>query len=82
MGTNMVKPRRKWCARTVYNCAAMLRVCLALFGSGYVHPDEHFQSSEIAARDVLHVTAFTPWEFGGNGTTGSMLHSSEFPPFV
>ena len=78
----MAQPRRTRCARTVYICAAVMRVCLALFGTGYVHPDEYFQSSEVAARDVLNVTTFTSWEFGGNDTTGGMLHPSEFPPFV
>lgn len=78
----MIVPKRSLNAREVYRCAVVLRVAFVFIGSGYVHPDEYFQSSEIAARDVLNVTAFTPWEFGGNSTTGILMSSVDFPPFV
>lgn len=43
--------------------AVLLRL-VALFDSGYVHPDEFFQSPEVAAHDVLGLKlAEVPWEF-------------------
>jgi phosphatidylinositol glycan class Z len=43
--------------------AVLLRFA-ALFDSGYVHPDEFFQSPEVAAHDVLGLSLVElPWEF-------------------
>jgi phosphatidylinositol glycan class Z len=36
---------------------------LAALLPGYVHPDEWFQSGEIAAAQLLRVDALVPWEF-------------------
>ena len=50
----------------LYYLLCCLRVLFAVFGNGYVHPDEHFQASEIAAADVFRLRAnetLTPWEF-------------------
>ncbi|EPY85293.1 GPI mannosyltransferase 4 [Camelus ferus] len=33
------------------------------FATGYVHPDEFFQSPEVMAEDVLGIEAARPWEF-------------------
>jgi GPI mannosyltransferase 4 len=40
----------------------ILRVAFVI-QPGYVHPDEFFQSSEVAARSVFHFDTFVPWEF-------------------
>lgn len=32
-------------------------------GTGYIHPDEFFQSPEISAQDILNLRAYRPWEF-------------------
>jgi hypothetical protein len=65
----------------IWRAGCALRVALTLLGSGYIHPDEHFQSVEIASRDIHNITAFTPWEFGG-GPDGQPLARVDFPPFV
>jgi len=36
---------------------------ISCWSSGYVHPDEFFQSYEVSARDVFGVRARIPWEF-------------------
>ena len=33
----------------LYIGLVLLRLCFALFGTGYIHPDEYFQNGEIAA---------------------------------
>ena len=46
-----------------------LRYVAYLFGilialqPSYIHPDEHFQSLEVVASQVLGVKGTTPWEF-------------------
>ncbi|KAK3271340.1 hypothetical protein CYMTET_20303 [Cymbomonas tetramitiformis] len=34
-----------------------------IFQTGYIHPDEFFQSSEVAAADVFDLCTQKPWEF-------------------
>ena len=48
----------------------MLRFLSAMFGTGYVHPDEHFQSIQPAFRDafggddaMVKTSTHIPWEF-------------------
>lgn len=48
-----------------------------VFSTGYIHPDEFFQSPEIAAGDVCGVSNFVPWEFGGDPVTGNQLPPSQ-----
>jgi phosphatidylinositol glycan class Z len=36
---------------------------LFIFSFGYVHPDEHFQSSEVVAKEVFGYSTYIPWEF-------------------
>ena len=31
----------------VYLGLVFLRICFALFGTGYIHPDEYFQNGEV-----------------------------------
>ncbi|KIJ07508.1 glycosyltransferase family 22 protein [Paxillus involutus ATCC 200175] len=49
----------KW----VYIALWLIRVCFALFGTGYIHPDEHMQNGEIAAGDILGLHALKSWEW-------------------
>lgn len=35
--------------RSIYLGLVIVRVCLALFGTGYIHPDEYFQNGEAIA---------------------------------
>ncbi|KJE93020.1 hypothetical protein, variant [Capsaspora owczarzaki ATCC 30864] len=47
---------------------------------GYIHPDEFFQSPEVAARDVLELdSAFIPWEFANTETPS---RSAVFPLLI
>ncbi|KIJ16432.1 glycosyltransferase family 22 protein [Paxillus involutus ATCC 200175] len=49
----------KW----VYITLWLIRVCFALFGTGYIHPDEHMQNGEITAGDILGFHALKSWEW-------------------
>jgi phosphatidylinositol glycan class Z len=42
---------------------------------GYPHPDEFFQSPEIAAADVFNFSVFIPWEFSVDGPGGRACRS-------
>lgn len=58
--------------RVLVNSLALTRVVFA-FASGYVHPDEWFQSTEVTARDVFGVDTAIPWEFSGEAPARSIL---------
>lgn len=45
----------------LYAASVALRAFLTS-APGYVHPDEVFQSTELAAADVFGYDAFVPWE--------------------
>ncbi|KAI8872255.1 hypothetical protein GQ42DRAFT_161465 [Ramicandelaber brevisporus] len=47
----------------VYSFLVVVRAAIALTGYGYIHPDQFFQSPEIAAGDVFGLEVFRPWEF-------------------
>jgi GPI mannosyltransferase 4 len=47
-----------------YALVVALRTVLAL-APGYMHPDELFQSTEIAAATQLGLATRIPWEFSG-----------------
>ncbi|XP_016041178.1 GPI mannosyltransferase 4 [Erinaceus europaeus] len=51
-------------ARVLWGSLGLLRLgwCL-LPQTGYVHPDEFFQSPEVMAEDILGIEAARPWEF-------------------
>ena len=49
----------------------LARICLVL-STGYIHPDEHFQSCEIASNYVFNISSFIPWEYGGDGNGNGM----------
>lgn len=39
------------------------RVCFALFGTGYIHPDEHMQNGEVTSGDLLQYYTIRTWEW-------------------
>ncbi|XP_047419847.1 GPI mannosyltransferase 4 [Sciurus carolinensis] len=48
----------------IWSSLSLLRVLWCLLPqTGYVHPDEFFQSPEVMAEDILGVQASRPWEF-------------------
>ncbi|XP_021562477.1 GPI mannosyltransferase 4 isoform X2 [Carlito syrichta] len=54
----------KMAARVLWGSLSLLRVLWCLLPqTGYVHPDEFFQSPEVMAEDILGVQATRPWEF-------------------
>ncbi|CAH6792246.1 GPI mannosyltransferase 4 isoform X1 [Phodopus roborovskii] len=51
-------------ARVIWGSLSLLRVLWCLLPqTGYIHPDEFFQSPEVMAEDILGVQASRPWEF-------------------
>ncbi|XP_057621420.1 GPI mannosyltransferase 4 [Chionomys nivalis] len=51
-------------ARVIWGSLGLLRVMWCLLPqTGYIHPDEFFQSPEVMAEDILGVQASRPWEF-------------------
>ncbi|XP_057595677.1 GPI mannosyltransferase 4 [Hippopotamus amphibius kiboko] len=54
-------------ARALWGGLSLLRLLWCLLPqTGYVHPDEFFQSPEVMAEDVLGIEAARPWEFYPN----------------
>uniref|UniRef100_A0A2K5VWI9 Mannosyltransferase n=1 Tax=Macaca fascicularis TaxID=9541 RepID=A0A2K5VWI9_MACFA len=54
----------KMAVRVLWGGLGLLRVLWCLLPqTGYVHPDEFFQSPEVMAEDILGVQATRPWEF-------------------
>ena len=42
--------------RTTYAGLLIARACFAIFGTGYIHPDEYFQNGEVTAGMLyLHI---------------------------
>jgi phosphatidylinositol glycan class Z len=54
-----------WRVWDIYWLFLLLRVLLAVIptNSGYIHPDEHFQSTEVVLGDVLELDTHRTWEF-------------------
>uniref|UniRef100_A0A8C5L568 Mannosyltransferase n=1 Tax=Jaculus jaculus TaxID=51337 RepID=A0A8C5L568_JACJA len=54
----------KMAARVLWGSLSLFRVLWCLLPqTGYIHPDEFFQSPEVMAEDILGVQATRPWEF-------------------
>ncbi|XP_024433634.1 LOW QUALITY PROTEIN: GPI mannosyltransferase 4 [Desmodus rotundus] len=54
----------KMAARVLWGSFSLLRLLWCLLPqTGYVHPDEFFQSPEVMAEDILGIEAARPWEF-------------------
>ncbi|XP_078062402.1 GPI alpha-1,2-mannosyltransferase 4-like [Mustelus asterias] len=60
--------------RMVWLALGLFRVlwCLAP-QTGYIHPDEFFQSPEVVAGDILNLKTFRPWEFNTSYPSRSVL---------
>ena len=54
-----------WNIWDIYWIFLLLRVVLVLVptNSGYLHPDEYFQTVEVVVGDVFHVETHRTWEF-------------------
>jgi len=54
-----------WRVWDIYWLFVLLRIVLAVIptNSGYIHPDEHFQSVEVVLGDVLELDTHRTWEF-------------------
>lgn len=71
-------------AHLIYAAAIIIRFVF-VFSPGYIHPDEFFQSPEIASRDVLGLRTEVTWEFRGRYPIRSILpiwFNSGFPMWV
>ncbi|KZP17350.1 glycosyltransferase family 22 protein [Athelia psychrophila] len=55
----------------------LIRVFLAISGTGYIHPDEYFQNGEVTAGRVLGYHALRTWEWEPAFAIRSIL-----PPFA
>ncbi|XP_045707028.1 LOW QUALITY PROTEIN: GPI mannosyltransferase 4 [Phyllostomus hastatus] len=54
----------KMASRVLWGSLSLLRLLWCLLPqTGYVHPDEFFQSPEVMAEDILGIEAARPWEF-------------------
>ncbi|XP_029466435.1 GPI mannosyltransferase 4 [Rhinatrema bivittatum] len=50
--------------KVVWSLLSLLRFLWCLLPqTGFLHPDEFFQSAEVMAGDILHLQVFRPWEF-------------------
>ncbi|KAH9925027.1 Alg9-like mannosyltransferase family-domain-containing protein [Epithele typhae] len=47
----------------VYIALVILRTCFALYGTGFIHPDEYFQNGEVTAGPTLGVHSHLTWEW-------------------
>ena len=53
------------CGGFPYSLALLLRLAFTLMpaNTGYIHPDEHFQSVEVVVGDVLGFSTLQTWEW-------------------
>ncbi|KAJ2689458.1 hypothetical protein IWW39_001483 [Coemansia spiralis] len=59
-------------SRLLYAGLLVARILFSVLPS-YIHPDEFFQSSEIAASDILKVTGHRTWEFSSQAPVRSIV---------
>ncbi|XP_040583130.1 GPI mannosyltransferase 4 [Lepeophtheirus salmonis] len=52
-----------WRVWDIYWIFIIIRILFAFTQTGYIHPDEYFQSVEVITGDVLSLKTNTPWEF-------------------
>mmetsp|Transcript_13538 Transcript_13538/g.26110 ORF Transcript_13538/g.26110 Transcript_13538/m.26110 type:complete len:533 (-) Transcript_13538:273-1871(-) len=57
----------------------MLRLMM-VFAPGYIHPDEFFQTQEVASKWVMGYDTFVPWEFSCEND--GLLYRSVLPPLL
>ncbi|XP_078522612.1 GPI alpha-1,2-mannosyltransferase 4 [Lissotriton helveticus] len=61
----MVEPMET--TKILWAVLALFRIAWCLFPqTGYIHPDEFFQSPEVMAGDILDLQVYRPWEFLSN----------------
>ncbi|KDQ55203.1 glycosyltransferase family 22 protein [Jaapia argillacea MUCL 33604] len=66
---------KQW--RQIYRSLLVLRVFLAFWGTGYIHPDEYFQNAEVTAGPVLGWHTLSTWEWDSKFPCRSII-----PPFL
>ncbi|KAG1802573.1 glycosyltransferase family 22 protein [Suillus variegatus] len=49
--------------RWIYVGLWTLRICFALLGTGYIHPDEHMQNGEVTSGDLMPYHTIRTWEW-------------------
>jgi len=54
--------RRNWIIILIWFAALVIRILAAIFSKGFTHPDEQYQSIEVAYREVFGFGKL-PWEF-------------------
>ncbi|MCE7744840.1 MAG: phospholipid carrier-dependent glycosyltransferase [Candidatus Heimdallarchaeota archaeon] len=54
--------RRNWIIILIWFAALVIRILAAIFSKGYIHPDEQYQSIEVAYNEVFGFGKL-PWEF-------------------
>lgn len=54
--------RRNWIIILIWFVALVIRILAAIFSKGYIHPDEQYQSIEVAYKEVFGFGEL-PWEF-------------------
>ncbi|XP_007955299.1 GPI mannosyltransferase 4 [Orycteropus afer afer] len=60
--------------RALWGSLGLFRVVWCLLPqTGYVHPDEFFQSPEVMAEDILGMEAARPWEFGPSSSCRTVV---------
>lgn len=54
--------KRNWIIILIWLTALVIRILAAIFSKGYIHPDEQYQSIEVAYNEVFGFGKL-PWEF-------------------
>ncbi|KII91631.1 glycosyltransferase family 22 protein [Plicaturopsis crispa FD-325 SS-3] len=70
-------PLTKWSFGLTYLALLAARACFALYGTGYIHPDENFQNAEVTAGPILGLHTLETWEWQSDYPVRSFL-----PPLV
>ncbi|CAK6441767.1 unnamed protein product [Pipistrellus nathusii] len=64
----------KMAPRVLWGSLSLLRLLWCLLPqTGYVHPDEFFQSPEVMAEDILGIEGARPWEFQPSGSCRTVV---------
>ncbi|KDQ54939.1 glycosyltransferase family 22 protein [Jaapia argillacea MUCL 33604] len=66
---------KQW--RQIYRSLLVLRVFLAFWGTGYIHPDEYFQNAEVTAGPIFGWHTLRTWEWDPKFPCRSII-----PPFL
>lgn len=67
----------------LWRLLVVLRIALTLVPqTGYIHPDEFFQSIEVVAGDVLDLRVHLPWEFNSSASSDPPIRNILIPYVV